>query len=128
MTVDLDAASGPRCNIGAAEIRRRRWIAVVLTLATLIVAAALVSSGIPHVFRIVLWPVAAGAGVSWLQVVRRFCVRFGLTGFENFGAMGQERRVAPSELLEDQRRARQLIGEGILAGLLAAVALVNLPL
>ena len=128
MTVDLDAGSGPRCNIGPAEIRRRRWVAATLTVATLLVAVGLVASGIPHPFRILLWPVAAGAGVSWLQVTRRFCVRFGLSGLENFGAMGQERSVAAHVLEEDQRRARQLIGEGILAGLLAAVALVNLPL
>ncbi|HEY2916836.1 MAG TPA: hypothetical protein VGI98_06440 [Candidatus Limnocylindrales bacterium] len=117
-----------RCNIGAAELRRRRWIAVVLTIASIALAALLVASGIPHLFRIALWPLTAGAAVTWLQVARRFCVRFGLTGVENFGPLGEERQVAPEQLEVDQRRARELIGEGILAGLLAAVAFVNLPL
>ena len=128
MTVDLDAGSGPRCNIGAEEIRRRRWIAIGLTLASLLAAAGLVASGVPHLARVVIWPLTAAAGVTWLQVVRRFCVRFGMAGLENFGRMGQERRVADRQADADQRRAMQLIGEGILAGLLAAVALVNLPL
>lgn len=128
MTVDIDAGSGPRCNIGPAEIRRRRWMAVLLTVASLVVAGVLVAGGIPHLFRIGIWPVTAAAGVTWLQVVRRFCVRFGLGGLENFGAIGHERRVAPQALQDDQRRAMQLIGEGVLAGLLAAIALVGLPL
>jgi hypothetical protein len=127
MTLDLDAGSGPRCNIGADEIRRRRWMAVALTIASVLAAVALLALGAPHVLRILVWPLTAAAGVTWLQVLRRFCVRFGLAGLENFGAMGQERRVAGSQLAADQRRAMQLIAEGVVAGLLVAVALVNLP-
>ena len=128
MTVEFDAGTGPRCNIGAAEIRRRRVMATLLTIVSVLAAWALVASGVPHLARAVIWPLTAAAGVTWLQVVRKFCVRFGMAGLENFGAMGQERRVAGSQAAADQKRAIQLIGEGILAGLLAAVALVNLPL
>lgn len=128
MTVDIDAGSGPRCNIGPAEVRRRRRIAVVLTSASILAAVVLVASGVPHPFRIGIWPLTAAAGVTWLQVLRRFCVRFGLGGLENFGALGQERHVAAQAIRDDQRRALQLISEGVIAGLLAAVALVTLPL
>lgn len=128
MAMHLDAGAGPRCNIGPAEIRRRRRLAWLLTIASLAIAAGLVAAGVPHLVRAVLWPVAAAASVTWLQVVRRFCVRFGLAGLENLGAIGQERRVGDRQVEADQRRATQLIGEGVLAGLLATVALINLPL
>jgi hypothetical protein len=128
MTVDLGAGAGQRCNIGPAEIRRRRGIAVALTVATMLVAAALLALGAPHLARLAVWPLAAAAGVTWLQVVRRFCVRFGVGGLENFGAVGEERQVARHQLEADRRRAIQLIAEGVLAGLLVTVAFASLPI
>jgi hypothetical protein len=128
MTVDLGAGAGQRCNIGPAEIRRRRGIALALTVATMLVAAALLALGAPHLARLAVWPLAAAAGVTWLQVVRRFCVRFGVGGLENFGAVGEGRQVARHQLEADRRRAIQLIAEGVLAGLLVTVAFASLPI
>jgi hypothetical protein len=116
-----------RCNIGPAEIARRRWIAIALTIATLAFAWLLWAAGVPHLARALLWPVAAAAGVTWLQVVRKFCVRFGATGVENYGNLGEEMPVDPTTREADARRAAELIGEGVLAGLLLTVAFVNLP-
>jgi len=128
MTVDLGAGAGQRCNIGPAEIRRRRGIAVAPTVATMLVAAALLALGAPHLARLAVCPLPAAAGVTWLQVVRRFCVRFGVGGLENFGAVGEERQVARHQLEADRRRAIQLIAEGVLAGLLVTVAFASLPI
>jgi hypothetical protein len=128
--VDLlvDPRAGGQCNIGPAEIARRRRGAIALTIATLVVAAALFALAAPHVARAVLWPVAAAAGVTWLQVIHRFCVRFGALGVENFGPLGAERPVAREQLGADRRRALRLVGEGMLAGLLVTVAFMALPL
>jgi hypothetical protein len=128
MTLNVGAGAGQRCNIGPAEIRRRRRIALALSVATLTIAAALVALGAPHLTRIAIWPLAAASGVTWLQVIQQFCVRFGLGGQENFGAIGQERQVAPRQLDADRRRAVRLIAEGILAGLLVTLAFVSLPI
>jgi hypothetical protein len=112
-----------RCNIGPAEIVRRRRIAIVVTAATALVAIALLASGLPHVARLVIWPLATGAAVCWLQVMGRFCVRFGAAGVENFGALGGEIRVDPAQRAADARKAAQMILEGALIGLLATVAI-----
>jgi hypothetical protein len=117
-----------RCNIGPAEISRRRRFAIVLSLAAFALAVGLVASGVPHLLRAVLWPVAAAASVTWLQVVRGFCVRFGAAGVENYGDIGPTSPVERAQAEADRRRAAQIVGEGVLAGLLASVALVNLPL
>jgi len=69
--VTLDRSIGPRCNIGPAEIARRRRSSIVLTGVAAVVAVVLVGSGLPPMARLALWPFAAGAAVNWLQVVHR---------------------------------------------------------
>ena len=123
----LHGGSGARCNIGPAEIARRRRVAVVLTIMTAGLAVALVAMAAPHLVRAVIWAPAAAAGVTWLQVTNRFCVRFGAAGVENFGPLGAERPVSPAHQAADRRRAAILVGQGVLAGLLATLAFVNLP-
>ena len=116
-----------RCNIGAAEVERRRRMAIALTAAAIALAVALAALAVPHLARLVLWPVAAAAGVTWLQVTNRFCVAFGAAGLENFGPLGAERRVADDQAAADRRRAQLLILEGAVAGLLVTLAFVAVP-
>jgi hypothetical protein len=124
----LDRSIGPRCNIGPAEIARRRRIAIALSVATAVVALGLVGFHAPPLVRLGIWPFAAGAAVTWLQVVYRFCVRFGSLGIENFGALGSEVPVDASIRAADRRRALTMIGEGSLIGAAVALVLVLLPI
>jgi hypothetical protein len=119
--------SGERCNIGPAEIDRRRRIAITLTAATLLVGAILLAAGAPPPARAILWPFAAATGVTWLQVIRRFCVRFAAIGVENYGPLGAERDVDRSVRAADARRAVAMVLEGIVAGLLITSAFVLFP-
>lgn len=126
MTVQRTYA-GPRCNIGPDEISRRRRGAIAATIATIALAVLLVALGAPRVDRLVAWPLATAAAVTWLQVVHRFCVRFGALGVENFGRIGGEVRVDPTIRAADRRQALRLILEGAVMGLIATLALVILP-
>ena len=123
----LDRSIGPRCNIGPEEIARRRRSAIVATILTAVVAAALVAVHAPPLARLLIWPLATDAAITWLQVVHRFCVAFGALGLENFGRLGQERHVDEAQRAADRRRALQLIFEGGLIGLVVALALVAIP-
>jgi hypothetical protein len=117
-----------RCNIGPEELARRRRSAVVLTIVAAVVAVGLVVLHVQGLGRLLLfWPVAAGAAITWLQVVHRFCVAFGALGLENFGRLGAESAVDPSIRAADRRRALQLVAEGAVIGLVAALVLVALP-
>lgn len=91
------------------------------------IAVALVALHVPPVVRLSIFPFAAGAAVTWLQVVHRFCVAFGALGVENFGRLGQEHGVDPGQRAADRRRAAQLIFEGSLIGAVVAFALAVLP-
>ncbi len=132
MIVGVNQPAAPRavlrCNIGEAEVERRRRMAIALTIVGIGLAAALVVLGVPHLARLVLLPIAAAGGVTWLQVTQRFCVAFGAAGLENFGPLGAEHRVADAQAADDRRRALRLILEGALAGLIVTLALVVLPL
>ena len=124
----LEHSIGTRCNIGPAEIARRRRTALLLTAATVTIAAALVVFPFPPVARLAIWPVATAAAVTWLQVVHRFCVAFGALGLENFAALGSEHAVDPAQRAGDRRRAAQLIVEGSLIGTIVALGLLVAPL
>lgn len=123
----LDRSIGPRCNIGPEEIARRRRSAAALTLAATLIAIAMVALELPPVARLVIFPFAAGAAVTWLQVVHRFCVAFGAFGLENFGRLGHEHGVDPAHRGADRRRAAQLILEGSLIGAVVTLALAIAP-
>lgn len=118
---------GERCNIGPDEIARRRRLAIVGTVVTTVVAVVLIASHAPVASRLLLGPLAAGSAVTWLQVVRRFCVRFGAFGLENFGALGRERRVDPAMRSADARKALEMVLEGVLVGALVTVVFLALP-
>ena len=123
----LDRSIAPRCNIGPEEIARRRRSAIVLTVLTAVAAAALVAIHTPPLARLLIWPLATAAAVTWLQVVHRFCVAFGALGLENFGRLGEEVHVDERQRATDRRRALQLILEGSLIGLVVALLVVAIP-
>jgi hypothetical protein len=116
------------CNIGPAEIARRRRSALGLTAVALVVAVALVATGAPVLTRLLLLPFAAGAAIAWLQVLRRFCVAFGAVGVRNFGALGRPETVGDvAARAADRRTAIRMIVEGSLYGLVVTAAAILLP-
>jgi hypothetical protein len=116
------------CNIGPAEIARRRRSAIATTVLAVAVAMGLVVTGVPATVRIALWPFAAAAGIQWLQVVRKFCVGFGAAGIRNFGELGAHSGVGDAAArAADRRAALRMTLEGASYGLVAAVILVLLP-
>jgi hypothetical protein len=125
--VTVDQAAGPRCNIGPDEIARRRRSAISASVVTAFAAAALVALSAPAPVRLLLWPLATAAAVTWLQVIHRFCVAFGALGLENFGRLGEQHGVDPLVRAADRRRALQLILEGALIGLMVTLAVAAIP-
>ena len=117
---------GTRCNIGPAEVARRRRSAIAFSVLAAVVAVALVAIHVPIAARLAIFPFAAGAAVTWLQVVHRFCVGFAALGLENFGNLGEQERIDPAMRAADRRRMVQLVLEGSAIG--AAVTFIFLLL
>lgn len=122
------AAAAQRCNIGPDEIARRRRSAIAASIILAIVMIVIVALDVPTAARFLLWPIATGVAVTWLQVGHRFCVAFGALGLENFGRLGKQVRVDQAQRAADRRRALQLIGEGAVIGLALTLAIIPLRL
>lgn len=116
------------CNIGPAEIRRRRMAGHIGLLATIAILAVLVVIDAPPVARLLAILPAAASASGYLQAWLKFCAGFGSRGIFNFGSLGDETIVADAEArAADRRRSRQ-IGLGALAiGVAVGVAVVFLP-
>ncbi|MEO7663588.1 MAG: hypothetical protein ABIV26_00550, partial [Candidatus Limnocylindrales bacterium] len=116
-------------NIGPAEITRRRRSAVGVTSFTVIIAIAIVAAGLPQLARLAIFPFAAASAVSWLQVIRRFCVGFAAAGIQNFGALGAQERIADDAArAADRRRASLMTLEGAAYAAIVTGILVVLPI
>ena len=139
MTTQLSAAPSPIqvipppdgyqpgvCNIGPAEIRRRRMAGHVGLGATVIAFALLVAIDAPPIARLLLALPAAGAASGYLQAWMKFCAGFAALGIFNFGDAEDRTSIADGEARAADRRTGRLItirslGIGIAVGVVAAL-------
>jgi hypothetical protein len=115
------------CNIGPAEIARRRRVGHAGVIATVALAAALLVLDAAPAWRLLLALPASLAAAGYLQAWLRFCADFGWRGVYNFGALGHQERVAADEARAQDRRRALLVGAGS-AAIGLAVALLSLLL
>jgi hypothetical protein len=116
------------CNIGPAEIARRRRAGHVGLVATLALLAVLVAIGAPPLVRLLLGMPAILAASGYLQAWFRFCAGFGSRGIFNFGPVGPVETVPDADARARDRYRASQIGLGSLAiGVGVAIAAVLLP-
>ena len=114
------------CNIGPAEIARRRRAGHTGLAAALGLFILLVAVGAPDWMRFLVAIPAIGAAAGHIQARLKFCAGFGAAGVFNFGQLGPTERVhAAEDRARDRARAVQIgktsIAIGIAAGLVAVV-------
>jgi hypothetical protein len=130
--IDYDPPAGEyrpgACNIGPAEIARRRRAGAVGVGAAAGLAAGLLLVDAPVAARwLVALPLAVGA-VGFLQAHFRFCAAFGLAGVSNFGPLGSTERVEGAAARHADRQKALGIGvAGGLIGVAGAAILVLIP-
>jgi hypothetical protein len=111
------------CNIGSAEIARRRragWIGLALTL---IVLAVLIVLDAGRWWGLLLFLPATMSASGFLQAHFRFCAGFSRAGVFNFGPIGETQQVTEEEsLAADRKRGNRITLYAALIG--AAVSLV----
>ncbi len=113
------------CNIGAAEISRRRqsgWLGLGVTVLLWVLFFIL---KIAAPWRLFLFLPAALGAAGFLQAAFHFCANFGMRGVFNFGAqVGKTDTVEQAEFRrKDQAKARLIVLYSFLVG--AAVAVVG---
>jgi hypothetical protein len=123
-----DAYRAGACNIGPAEIARRRTFGRIGLVVSALVALALLVAGAPAIVRLLVGLPVAGSAIGLIQARLRFCAAFGFAGLRNFGPVGHEQRVADAAARRaDRGMALRIIAAGSLVGLAAGVALALIP-
>lgn len=112
------------CNIGPAEIARRRrvgWIGLIVAVALLFLLILLNAPSATHL--LVFFPAAISSS-GFLQAHLKFCAGFGSKGLYNFSSkVGKTNHVDDAKYrLKDQRRALQIILMSTSIGLIVAFA------
>ncbi len=116
------------CNIGPAEIARRRRAGHAGLAVTVVLFAVLVALGVPHWARLVLIVPAAGSASGYLQAWLHFCAGFGSRGVYNFGPLGTTQVVADRQARARDRLQSLRIGLASLAiGLAVGVGAALMP-
>ena len=128
-TTPADGDHPGACNIGPAEIARRRGTGIVGLGAAAVLAAGLLLVDAPAATRwLVAIPLAVGA-IGLLQARFRFCAAFGLAGVRNFGAPGTVDRVEDAAARRaDRSKAVAISLAGGAIGVAGALILVLLPI
>ncbi|CAN2212788.1 hypothetical protein MCEMRE196_01067 [Candidatus Nanopelagicaceae bacterium] len=113
------------CNIGGAEVQRRKQVAQlgsVLFLAFAIFAFYTDTSQVVTSLAIIPAMLAA---VGYVQSKKKFCFAFGLLGTFNFGELGKLSKVAaPEAIAADRALALKIIGQSFLLALVATAFLL----
>ena len=117
------------CNIGTAEIQRRRqsgWIGLAVTI---VAWGAFIAFRVPAPWRLFLFLPAAGSATGFFQAGFHFCAGFGIRGVFNFGSeVGKTDTVEQAEFRRKDRTKARLIGlYSALVGIVVAAAAFLVP-
>ena len=117
------------CNIGPAEIARRRRAGHVGLVAAVALFAILVAVGAPPIARLLLViPVAISAS-GYLPAYLKFCAGFGSRGIYNFGDVGTTDSVADAAARAlDKAKSMRISIASFAIGLGVALIAVLLPI
>lgn len=116
------------CNIGPAEIARRRRAGHVGVALTVGVIAVLVAIDAPPPARLVAILPAAVAASGYLQARLRFCAAYGQRGVFNLDEGTSTTAVmSDADRVRDRRRARQIGLASFAIGTAVGIAAMLLP-
>ncbi len=117
------------CNIGTAEIQRRRQSGWMGLGATILLWALFAVFRAPAPWRLTLFLPAALGATGFLQAALHFCAGFGMRGVFNFRSeVGKTDTVEQAEFRRKDRAKARLIGlYSLLIGVAVAAAGFFIP-
>jgi len=107
------------CNIGPAEIKRRKQGAYLGGALYLIVSISLIASDASMSARLWVFLPAALFAVGYIQSKRKFCVAYGFLGIFNFEKLGKTTKIKVNqELKADRKYAIKLSVQALLLAII----------
>jgi len=106
------------CNIGPAEIKKRKQAGWMGLIATVALWAVFVWFSVAPAWRLLLFFPAMLSATGFLQAYMHFCAYFGFASLFNFGDVGKTDSVQQAEFrAKDRHKAWQIIIYSVLIGL-----------
>lgn len=116
------------CNIGPAEIRKRRasgFVGLAVAVVFLVVAFVL---RWPAPWRLLVALPVFLAAQGFLQAAFHFCVGFATRGLYNFGDLGTQETVQEAEFRrQDRRKALRISALAFAAAVIVAIIALVIP-
>ena len=115
------------CNIGPAEIKRRKQSAYLGGALYLIVAIFLIASDASRATRLWVFLPATLFAVGYIQSKRKFCVAYGFLGIFNFEKIGSTTKIKVNQDLKADRKyaikltVQALLSAAVLTALIAII-------
>jgi len=110
------------CNLGLAEIKRRKQAGWIGLAATGVLWGALIYLNADSAWRLLLFLPAMMSAIGFLQAYMHFCAYFGFAALFNFGDVGKTDTVQQAEFrAQDRRKAWQIIIYSMLIGITVAI-------
>jgi hypothetical protein len=117
------------CNIGPAEIRRRRRTGHVGLAASVGLLAVIIAIDAPREARLLVGIPAMLSASGYIQAALKFCAGYGWLGVFNFGEAGRQEEVRDADARRrDRVRALSISGAAFGIGLVVALAGFALPI
>jgi hypothetical protein len=124
----LDTYQAGVCNIGGAEVARRRQVAILGGVLYLALALYAVIQNFSPAASLVLLAPASIFAIGFVQSRKRFCLAYGLMGTFNFQKLGSVTKIEDkTALAADRKTALQIIVQslGIAFILTALIVVIN---
>lgn len=117
------------CNIGPAEIARRRRAGYIGLISSVVLFAILLVFNTPPVYRLLIFIPVMSAASGFLQAYMHFCAGFGFKGVYNLvKPAGQTETISQKEFRKkDRQKALQITGLSVIIGLVFASIAYYLP-
>lgn len=111
------------CNIGPAEIKRRKLGALIGAILFAITSFSFAITDAPRTTRLLVFIPALLFSVGMIQSRKKFCVAYGFLGVFNFEKTGDVRKITVNkDLANDRKYAIKLLLHSVLAaGFLTAL-------
>ncbi len=112
------------CNIGTAEIKKRKQAGWIGLAATIVLWGLLIYLNVAPAWRLLLFFPAMMSAIGFLQAYMHFCAYYGFTALFNYGDFGKKDTIQQAEFrVQDRRKAWQIVIYSVLIGI--AVALLS---
>jgi len=109
------------CNIGTAEIKKRKQAGWIGLIATVVLWTLFIWFDTPSIWRVTLFFPAMMSAVGFLQVHMRFCAYFGFASLFNFGDVGKTNSVEQAKFrTKDRKKAWQIVIFSVIIGAIIA--------